>query len=193
MTLPLHARRRTPRSRRTTGRHTDHALVQIEIKNVKQIVAEAQQQVEAITAEAPAEEMSRGGLTLVDLREHNERELHGVISFERPCAEGMLEFCGDPSSAAHSRSSSPARGSCSTVHWESVLPSWRARFSSSATSALLVCPAALRRGGCTACDRARRGIPGYSCTLTAARLLRPYLPRMRRTRAARDLRCGPGP
>ncbi|HEY0345620.1 MAG TPA: hypothetical protein VGC59_13280, partial [Solirubrobacteraceae bacterium] len=37
-----------------TGRHTDHPLVQIEIKNVRQIVAEAQQQAEAITPEAPA-------------------------------------------------------------------------------------------------------------------------------------------
>ena len=73
----------------------------VEITTVRAMVDEAEQQVEALTPAALAEEMSRTRVTLVDLREQNERVLHGVIASSIHAPRGMLEFWADISSPHH--------------------------------------------------------------------------------------------
>ena len=66
-----------------------------------EMVATARGQVENLTAEAVAEELSGFDVVLVDVREASERAEQGVIEGSVHVPRGLLEFCADPASPAH--------------------------------------------------------------------------------------------
>ena len=78
-------------------------------KTAAQLVAEAKQRVENLTAEQVAAEMAQGQALLVDLREPNERAQSGSIREAIHAPRGMLEFYADPSSPYHRPELEPSR------------------------------------------------------------------------------------
>ena len=68
----------------------------MEIKRALDLVNEAKLRIENLTVEQLGEELQGGEVVLVDLREQNERELHGVIPGAIHAPRGMLEFWADP-------------------------------------------------------------------------------------------------
>jgi rhodanese-related sulfurtransferase len=64
------------------------------------MVAEAARRVESLTVEGVIGELARGAL-LVDLRETEERLVHGAIPGAVDAPRGMIEFWADPTSPAH--------------------------------------------------------------------------------------------
>ena len=76
------------------------------MKTAADLVKEAKQRVENLTAEQVAQEMASGQVTLVDLRESSERPA-GVIPGGIHAPRGMLEFYADPTSAYHRRELNP--------------------------------------------------------------------------------------
>lgn len=66
---------------------------------VKAMVRSAMQQIEAVTAEAAAEEISGGKVVVVDVREPVEWEHHVAGAVQVP--RGLLEFVADPESPRH--------------------------------------------------------------------------------------------
>ncbi len=78
-------------------------------KTAAEMVSEAKQRVENLSPDQVAAELQRGGVMLVDVREQNERDEHGMIAGAVHAPRGMLEFFADPSSPYHRREFDPNR------------------------------------------------------------------------------------
>ncbi len=78
-------------------------------KTAAEMVSEAKQRVENLSPDQVAAELHRGGAMLVDVREQNERDEHGMIAGAVHAPRGMLEFFADPSSPYHRREFDPNR------------------------------------------------------------------------------------
>ena len=78
-------------------------------KTVAAMVAEAKAGIENLSPEKVAEEIQRGDVLLVDIRESEERVQNGVIRGAVHAPRGMLEFYADPSSPYHRAEFQPAR------------------------------------------------------------------------------------
>jgi rhodanese-related sulfurtransferase len=78
------------------------------ITSASELVAIAKSQVESLTAEQFAAERNRGAV-IVDLREQDEREVHGVIPGSIHIPRGMVEFCADPALPIHAEQLHPSR------------------------------------------------------------------------------------
>jgi rhodanese-related sulfurtransferase len=78
-------------------------------KTAAELVAEAKKQVENLSVEQVADELTRGGAVLVDLREPGERAEHGSIPGAVHAPRGMLEFWADPTSSYHRPEFDPSR------------------------------------------------------------------------------------
>ncbi|MGH2768360.1 MAG: rhodanese-like domain-containing protein [Actinomycetota bacterium] len=79
------------------------------MKGAWDLVAEAKERVENLTVDQVAQALQGGEVLLVDLREQNERELHGVIPGSLHAPRGMLEFWADPSIPLHRPEFDPNR------------------------------------------------------------------------------------
>jgi len=80
------------------------------MQTAAEMVATARGQVENLTTDAVAEELAGGSdVVLIDVREHGEREEHGVIEGSLHIPRGLLEFCADPASPAHRAELAPDR------------------------------------------------------------------------------------
>ena len=73
------------------------------------MVAEAKGRVENLSPEQVAAELDGGGVTLVDIREDDERQRDGAIPGAVRAPRGMLEFWADPTSPYHREEFDPAR------------------------------------------------------------------------------------
>ena len=78
-------------------------------KTAAEMIAEARQRIENLSVSQTAAELQGGDVLLVDLREADERKLHGVISGATSAPRGMLEFYADPASSAHRPEFAPNR------------------------------------------------------------------------------------
>jgi rhodanese-related sulfurtransferase len=78
-------------------------------RTAAEMVAEAKQRIENLTAEEVAREVEAGGVTLVDIRESEEREQQGAIPGAVSAPRGMLEFWADRSSPYHRQEFDPAQ------------------------------------------------------------------------------------
>ncbi len=78
-------------------------------KTAAELVAEAKQRVENLTVEQVAKELGQDDILLVDLREPEERQQHGVIPAAVAAPRGMLEFYADPTSPYHRPEFAPDR------------------------------------------------------------------------------------
>lgn len=70
-------------------------------KSATDLVKEAKQQIENLTPEQVKEELSKGKVTLIDLRESEELKQNGKIAGSVHAPRGMLEFYADPSLPYH--------------------------------------------------------------------------------------------
>jgi rhodanese-related sulfurtransferase len=70
-------------------------------KTAAELVADAKQRVENLNVEQVADELARGDVLLVDVREPDERAENGAIPGAVHAPRGMLEFYADPSSKYH--------------------------------------------------------------------------------------------
>jgi rhodanese-related sulfurtransferase len=77
-------------------------------KTAAQMVQEAKGRIENLTVDQVAEEIRRGDVTIVDIREPNERE-QGAIPGSVSAPRGMLEFWADPTSPYHRPEFDPSR------------------------------------------------------------------------------------
>ena len=75
----------------------------------KDMVAKAKERIENLTVGQVAIEIETGDVLLVDLREQNERDLHGVIPGSIHAPRGMLEFWADPTFSLHRPEFDPNR------------------------------------------------------------------------------------
>ena len=73
------------------------------------MVAEAKGRIENLSPEQVAAEFDAGGVTLVDIREDDERAQNGAIPGAVRAPRGMLEFWADPTSPYHREEFDPAR------------------------------------------------------------------------------------
>jgi rhodanese-related sulfurtransferase len=73
------------------------------------MVAEAKGRVQNLSPEQVAAEIDGGDVTLVDVREDDERAQNGAIPGAVRAPRGMLEFWADPISAYHREEFSPDR------------------------------------------------------------------------------------
>lgn len=64
-------------------------------KSATDLVKEAKQQIENLTPQQVKDELSKGNVTLVDLRESEELKQNGKISGSISAPRGMLEFYAD--------------------------------------------------------------------------------------------------
>jgi rhodanese-related sulfurtransferase len=78
-------------------------------KTAAQMVAEAKGRIENLAPEQVAAEIEGEDVTLVDIREHDDRTQNGVIPGSVHAPRGMLEFWADPTSAFHRQEFDPAR------------------------------------------------------------------------------------
>lgn len=78
-------------------------------KSATDLVGEAKQKVENLTAEQVAAELARGDAVLVDVREPQERQTTGVIPGSVSAPRGMLEFYADRSQPYHKEEFDPQR------------------------------------------------------------------------------------
>lgn len=78
-------------------------------KTATQLVQEARQRVENLSAAQVAAEVERGDALLVDLREPGEQLQQGTIPGAVSAPRGMLEFWADPSSPYHRPEFDPQR------------------------------------------------------------------------------------
>ena len=78
-------------------------------KTAAQLVQEAKQRVENLSAERVAAELEQGDALLIDLREPNEQAQHGMIPGAISAPRGMLEFWADPTSPYHRQEFDPQR------------------------------------------------------------------------------------
>lgn len=70
-------------------------------KTVKQLVAEANQEVASISPEEAAKLVRRPGVVFIDLREPGELAASGTVEGAVHVPRGLLEFQMDPESPAH--------------------------------------------------------------------------------------------
>ena len=70
-------------------------------KSAIDLVKEAKQQIENLTPQQVQEELSKGNVTLIDLRESEELKQNGRIAGSVHAPRGMLEFYADPSLPYH--------------------------------------------------------------------------------------------
>ena len=77
-------------------------------KTAAQMVQEAKARVENLSVEQVAAEMHQGDVTIIDIREPNERE-QGAIPGSVSAPRGMLEFWADPTSPYHRSEFDPSR------------------------------------------------------------------------------------
>lgn len=73
------------------------------------LVSEAKGRIENLSVEGLGAELDGGDIVLFDLREQNERELHGVIPGAIHAPRGMLEFWADPTMPMHRPEFDPDR------------------------------------------------------------------------------------
>jgi len=73
------------------------------------MVAEAKARIENLTVEQAAQEVERGDVLLVDIREPEERVADGSIPGAVGAPRGMLEFWADPTSAYHRPEFDPSK------------------------------------------------------------------------------------
>jgi rhodanese-related sulfurtransferase len=78
-------------------------------KTATQMVAEAKGRIENLTPAQVAAELEGGDVTLVDIREDDDRTRNGVIPGSVHSPRGMLEFWADPTSPYHRKEFDPAR------------------------------------------------------------------------------------
>ena len=78
-------------------------------KSATQMVAEAKGRVQNLSPEQVAAEIDGGDVTLVDIREDDERFQSGAIPGAVRAPRGMLEFWADPTSAYHREEFVPDR------------------------------------------------------------------------------------
>jgi rhodanese-related sulfurtransferase len=78
-------------------------------KTAAQLVAEAKGRIENLTPEQVANEIKGGDVTLIDIREGEDRIENGAIPTSVHAPRGMLEFWADPTSAFHRKEFDPAR------------------------------------------------------------------------------------
>jgi rhodanese-related sulfurtransferase len=76
--------------------------------SASELVATAKSQIECLTAEQFADELDNGAV-IVDLREQDEREVHGAIAGSIHIPRGMVEFCADPALPIHADELDPSR------------------------------------------------------------------------------------
>jgi rhodanese-related sulfurtransferase len=82
-------------------------MSEIQPKTVKQLIAEARGRVENLSVEQAAAEIEGGDVTLVDVREEDERFLEGAISGSFHVPRGMLELSADPASPLYRQEFNP--------------------------------------------------------------------------------------
>ena len=70
-------------------------------KGYKQLLAEAEAQIETLTVEQAIAEHGRDGVVFVDLRDPRELDREGKMPGAFACTRGMLEFWIDPESPYH--------------------------------------------------------------------------------------------
>lgn len=70
-------------------------------KTAMELIKEAKEQIENLTAEQVQLELSSGKVALIDLREHDELLQHGTIAGSSHAPRGMLEFYADPTLPYH--------------------------------------------------------------------------------------------
>jgi rhodanese-related sulfurtransferase len=70
-------------------------------KGYKQLLAEAEAQIETLTAGQAIAEHGSGDVVFVDLRDPRELDREGKMPGAFPCTRGMLEFWIDPESPYH--------------------------------------------------------------------------------------------
>ncbi len=80
-----------------------------ELTPANQLVADARALIENITVEQLAHEIQQDQITLVDVREQAERDVHGAIPGAVHIPRGMLEFCADPALPVHATELDPSR------------------------------------------------------------------------------------
>jgi rhodanese-related sulfurtransferase len=74
-----------------------------------ELVKEARQHVENLTADQVEQELQKRGVLLVDLRETEELRQSGKISGSVHAPRGMLEFYADPSSPYYKKEFDPSK------------------------------------------------------------------------------------
>ena len=77
-------------------------------KTVAEMVKEAKSRIQNLTVADVAEEIKRGNVTIVDIREPHERE-QGAIPGSISAPRGMLEFYADPTSSYHRPEFDPSK------------------------------------------------------------------------------------
>ncbi len=77
-------------------------------KAAKDMVAEAQTQVENLTPQQAAEE-AQNGAVIVDVRDDEERRENGAVPGSVHVSRGMLEFRADPASPYHNDALEPGK------------------------------------------------------------------------------------
>ena len=70
-------------------------------KSATDLVKEAKQQIENLTPAQVKEELDKGNVTLIDIRESEELKQNGKIPGSVHAPRGMLEFYADPSLPYH--------------------------------------------------------------------------------------------
>ena len=78
-------------------------------KTATQMVSEARLHIENLSPDQVADELRRGGVLLVDLREADERTANGAIPSAVHAPRGMLEFYADPTNEDHRPAFDPHR------------------------------------------------------------------------------------
>lgn len=78
-------------------------------RTAKDMVGEAKAQVENLSPQQVADELSQGNALLVDLRDDEELREHGSIPQAMHIPRGMLEFRADPTSPYHRQELRPER------------------------------------------------------------------------------------
>lgn len=76
-------------------------------KSISEKVAEIKAQIENLSVEQVAEEIERGGVVIVDVRESEELAQHGKIPGSLHIPRGMLEFHADQTSPYHNADLDP--------------------------------------------------------------------------------------
>jgi rhodanese-related sulfurtransferase len=73
----------------------------MEHKSATDLVKDAKQQIENLTPDQVEEEITKGNVTLIDIRESEELKQNGKIAGSVHAPRGMLEFYADPSLPYH--------------------------------------------------------------------------------------------
>jgi rhodanese-related sulfurtransferase len=74
-----------------------------------ELVTNAKSTIENLSTQQLAEELKLHEVVLIDLREQDERVVHGAIPGAVHVPRGMLEFCADPALPVHAEELHPSR------------------------------------------------------------------------------------